>query len=303
MSFFQKTFNRLSEHEFRWASTLFKLVFWWTTAFFALIVIFYVSYRMKSLLTAIPPVIQAACLILIVMAVLLMVAMFRERNRALQAYDRFLAAFEDLKPVTEGERFSGLSPEKMAAIRRRAGVLPGKPREWWRALDEAMESYTSLNGEEGFFLTRPVPECLSEEEVVDSFYHSRFHEAVPGILTALGLLATFVAILMALAGVTYNVRDPLRPVSGIDQLINGLSGKFLSSIIALILSVIFTLFEKKVCDRPLRDGYDGLIKRCKEVFPFLTQARILLDIQRIALAASVPQAREAATFPLARERG
>ena len=283
MSLFRKLFDRLVEHEFRWASTFFKLVFWWTVAFFGLIVLFYVLYRMKSMLSAIPPVIQVACVILVVMAVTLMTAMFRERNRALQAYDRFLSILEDLKPTTERERFAGLSQDKLNAIRRKAGLLQGRPREWWRALDESMEPYSSFTGEEGVFLTRPVPECLPEEEVVDAFYHSSFHEAVPGILTALGLLATFVAILMALAGVTYNVRDPMRPVSGIDQLINGLSGKFLSSIIALMLSVIFTLFEKKVCDRPLREGYDALVKRCKDVFPFLTQSRILLDIQRIAL--------------------
>ena len=286
MSFFRKTFDRLVEHDFRWASTLFRLALWWSAAFFGVIAVFYLLYRVNIMVSAIPLVIQAACLVLVVMAVTLMIAMFRERNRALQAYDRFLSAFEDLKPATENERFAGLSQDKLTAIRRKAGMLPGKPREWWRALDESMEPYTSLTGEEGFFLTRSIPECLPEEEVVDSFYHSRFHESVPGILTALGLLATFVAILIALAGVTYNVHDPIRPVSGIDQLINGLSGKFLSSIIALMLSIIFTLFEKKVCDRPLRNGYDALIKRCKDLFPFLNQSRILLDIQRIALAAS-----------------
>jgi hypothetical protein len=290
MPFFRKLFDRLVEQEFRWASTLFKIVFWWITAFFGLIAVFFLLYRMKNMLSAIPLVIQAACLILVVMAVLLIATMFRERNRALQAYDRFLTSLDDLKPTTERERATGLASDKMAILRRKAGLLPGKPREWWRALDEAMEPYTSLNGEEGWFLTRPVAECLPEDQVVDTFYHSRFHESVPGILTALGLLATFVAILMALAGVTYNIHDPLRPVSGIDQLINGLSGKFLSSIIALLLSVIFTMLEKKACDRPLRDGYDALIKRCKDVFPFLTQSRILLDIQRIAMG----QAREAA---------
>jgi hypothetical protein len=120
--------------------------------------------------------------------------------------------------------------------------------------------------------------------VVDSFYHSAFHQSVPGILTSLGLLATFVAILLALAGVTYNANDPVHAVSGIDQLINGLSGKFLSSIVALLLSVVFTLLEKKVCDRQLLESYDALIRRCGDVFPLLTQTRIMLDIQRIALS-------------------
>jgi hypothetical protein len=286
MSFFRKAFDRLVEHEYRWASTLGRLAFWWASSFFGLILLFYLLYRTKALLAAIPPVIQFACLVLVAMALFLMVGMFRERGRALQAYDRFLGAFKDLKPATDKERMAGLSLEKTSALRRKAGSLPGKPREWWRRLDESIQCYTSLNGDEGWFITRPVPECLPEEEVIDSFYHSSFHQAVPGILTALGLLATFVAILMALAGVTYNVRDPIRPVSGIDQLINGLSGKFLSSIIALILSVIFTLFEKKICEQQLQDGYDAMIKRCTEVLPFLTQSRILIDIQRLAMARS-----------------
>ena len=69
------------------------------------------------------------------------------------------------------------------------------------------------------------------------------------ILTALGLLATFIAILQGLAGVTYNEADPLHPISGIDTLINGLAGKFLSSILALLLSVLFTVIERKISER------------------------------------------------------
>ena len=249
MTFFRKSFDRLVEHEFSWASTLFKIVVYWTSAFLALILLFYLFFRMKTMLSSIPLVIQVACLILVSLTLLLMNSMFRERGRALQAYQRFLAAFEDLKPTSENERATGLSQENMTAIRRQGAILPGQTGEWWRTLDQSIEYYTNPAGQEGWFLTRPVPECLPEEDVVDSFYHSAFHQAVPGILTALGLLATFVAILMALAGVTYNAADPMRPVSGIDQLINGLSGKFLSSIIALILSIVFTFFEKKVCDR------------------------------------------------------
>jgi hypothetical protein len=284
MTFFRKAFDRLVEHEFHWAGTLFKLAFWWISAFGLLLFLFFTFYRMKGMLSTIPPIIQAACLLLVCLTVLLMISMFRERGRALEAHRRFLAIFQDVKAASERERAAGLSEEKMAAIRRKAGALPGKPAEWWAALQQSLELYTNAAGDEGWFITRPVTECLPEENVVDSFYNSAFHQSVPGILTALGLLATFVAILMALAGVTYNANDPIRPVSGIDQLINGLSGKFLSSIIALILSVIFTLFEKKICDRQLQNAYDALIKRCQDVLPFLTQSRILLDIQRIALS-------------------
>jgi len=286
MTVLRKTFDRLVEHEFHWAGTLFKLVFWWGAAFLGLIVAFFALYRIKGMISAIPPVIQAACIILVSLTLLLAVSMLRERRRALDAHDRFLAALADLKPLSDAELTAGISQAKMSVLRRKVGALAGKPGEWWLAIERSMEYYTSPTGIEGWFITRPFAESLPEEDVVDSFYNSSFHQAVPGILTALGLLATFVAILMALAGVTYNPRDPMRPVSGIDQLINGLSGKFLSSIIALILSVIFTLLEKKICDRQLRNSYDALVKRCRDVFPYLTQSRILLDIQRIAIAQS-----------------
>jgi hypothetical protein len=284
MSFLRKTFDRLVEHEFHWAGALFRLAFWWISAVVGLVFFFYTFYRMKGMLSTIPPIIQAACVLLILLAVLLMISMFRERRRALDTHSRFLAALSDFKAASPAERAHGIPQEKMALIRRKAGSLRDKPGEWWSALERSLEYYTSPAGDEGWFITRPMEDCLPEQDVVDSFYNSAFHQSVPGILTALGLLATFVAILMALAGVTYNARDPMRPVSGIDQLINGLSGKFLSSILALILSVAFTFLEKKVCDRQLRNSYDALVKRCRDVFPFLTQSRILLDIQRVAVA-------------------
>ncbi len=284
MKLLRTAFDRLTEHEFRWASTVFRITAYWTGGLFCLIGVVYLAYRMKAVAATIPPVIQAACLVLIAMAMVLIRGMFRDRGRALDAFDRFLAVFGELKPLTDRERISGISSEKVLAIRRKAGALPGRPREWWRAIDESLEYYVGPSGDEGWFITRPVAESLPEEDVVDPFYRLTFHQAVPGILTALGLLATFVAILVALVGVNYNPRDPIRPVSGIDTLINGLSGKFLSSIIALILSVAFTVLEKNVCEPQLREAYDRMVRRCRSVLPLLTQSRILMDLQRIATA-------------------
>jgi len=87
--------------------------------------------------------------------------------------------------------------------------------------------------------------------------------------------------LLALAGVHYNKTNPADPVSGIDGLINGLSGKFVSSIVALILSVVFTYLEKRTLRR-LRRSYDGLFATGETLFPYLSQTHILLDLQRFA---------------------
>lgn len=271
-----------------WLWLALKLAAWWGIGFGCLIGAFFGLSAMRGLLAAIPVEIQVVCALLIVLAIALLVVMLRERRRALQAFDRFLSALDDIPPHTQKERAQGLSQARISDFLRKGKVLRGKPKEWWLVLEESLECYSSPDGQAGWFITRPVSEVLPEEDLISPFYHASFHQAVPGILTALGLLATFVAILVGLSGVTYDARDAIRPVSGIDQLINGLAGKFLSSIIALILSIIFTLIEKKVCERQLLAQSEHLIKRCKETFPLLTQSRILLDIQRLLAGQAAP---------------
>ena len=251
--------------------------------FGALLVPFFLWSLLGSAVSAVPAGIQVACATLIGLAVALAVLMIRERNRALGAMQAFQAIFKGVTPGSVSERTSGLSPSKLSDIRRRAALLKATHAEWWRSIDESLEQYTGPDGQEGWFVTRPIAESLPAEQVLTPFYHFAFHASVPGILTALGLLATFVSILLALSGVTYSPGNLAQPVSGIDSLINGLSGKFLCSIVALILSVLFTFLEKKVCERQIFEAYHQVIERCREVFPYLTQARILLDIQRIVV--------------------
>jgi hypothetical protein len=219
----------------------------------------------------------------VVLAAGLLFRLLVERRRTLRALARLSDALARFRPAGRQERAGGVSPEKMDAIRSSCEYLTGSPRDWWMAVDEALEYYESPEGEAGWFLTRPVREILPEEDLIEPFYHASFHQAVPGILTALGLLATFSAILVALSGVSYNAANTAQPVTGIDSLINGLAGKFLSSIIALILSMIFTFVEKKVCERRIYREVDALRSLVTWVFPFLSQTRILLDLQRIAL--------------------
>src|SRR5207342_2449083 len=92
--------------------------------------------------------------------------------------------------------------------------------------------------------------------------------------------------LLALAGVHYNNIDTAKPVSGIEGLINVLSGKFLFSIVALLLSVVFTYLEKRVL-RGLRRSYDDLIATGENLLPYLSQTHVLLDLQRFAGKKSV----------------
>jgi hypothetical protein len=176
---------------------------------------------------------------------------------------------------------TGITPEVAEKIRANSRGLEHEPQRWWQRVDESLELYTSPEEKDSCFVLRPLREILPIDDVVGSHYHQSFHSAVPGILTGLGLALTFLAILLALAGVTYDKTNLTEPVTGMEGLINGLSGKFVSSILALALSVAFTFLERATT-RGVRRSHERLLAVSSQVFPYLSPSRILLDIQRFS---------------------
>jgi ElaB/YqjD/DUF883 family membrane-anchored ribosome-binding protein len=217
---------------------------------------------------------------LVLLALGLWFNMRRDAGRLAAQFKALREAWAAVEPPTREERPAGLDGRKVSEVHAKCKPLEGSARTWWHAVDENLERYTSPEEKDGWFITRRLRELLPES-VINSHYHIAAYASFPGVLTGLGLTLTFVAILLALAGVHYNKGNPADPVSGIDGLINGLSGKFLSSIVALILSVVFTFLEKGTL-RSLRRSYDNLIAAGEDLFPYLSQTHILLDLPRFA---------------------
>jgi hypothetical protein len=184
------------------------------------------------------------------------------------------------------QRRNGLSLAALDEIRSRCDGLADTPRQWWTAFDVSIEQYTSPDDIEGWFLTERPRDVLPYEVSVGRRFHAAIFSSFPGLLTSAGLTLTFVAILLALSDVSYKEGNVTEPVKGIGTLINGLSGKFLSSIVALLLSMLFTLCEKSAV-RSLRRRYEQMISTVSRAIPHLSQSRVLLDIQRFAAKQTV----------------
>src|SRR3569833_3335685 len=107
MKLIRAAIDRLTQNEYGWASALFRLAFWWTASIFSLIALFYAAYRMRSLVATVPPVIQTACVALIAIAAVLIMAMFRERGRAIEACNRGRRARAGGGPAAAGGRAGG----------------------------------------------------------------------------------------------------------------------------------------------------------------------------------------------------
>ncbi|MBX7136307.1 MAG: hypothetical protein K1X67_26860 [Fimbriimonadaceae bacterium] len=208
--------------------------------------------------------------------------MLVEGHRAMRVLTNLLGALADVEAPDFHERRRGVPLSSIEAIRSRSSELHSEEQTLWREVEQHLEPYTSPEGEEGWFLTASPRTILPEDAITGPHYHASFHQAVPGLLTAGGLLLTFISILLALFNVYVDGSQGTETVKGTSELINGLSAKFVSSILGLALSILFVLLERKVCERRITNTYDKLMNRLGELLPLLTPMRIQLDLHMYA---------------------
>ena len=120
------------------------------------------------------------------------------------------------------------------------------------------------------FSTRRADEFFSEEATLRHSIDLAFYAQVPAVITGLGLLLTFVAICSGLN----RLHADGTVITGIQGLINGLAGKFLTSIVALVCANAFVLVERPTVRR-LLDRYAEFLTLLEESFPRRTVEELL----------------------------
>src|SRR5208283_3826816 len=132
---------------------------------------------------------------------------------------------------------------------------------------------TRQEGEDHFWATDSADTDFSESALIDVHLNKSFFGSIPGVVTGTGLLFTFLAILVAL----YSVKIDGTKYVGIDKLLSGLSGKFISSVAALFSATIFLVAEKSIFHR-LTNRRKDLVTAIDNLFPRLTPTQVLSDI-------------------------
>jgi hypothetical protein len=184
---------------------------------------------MISLFQTIPPLITAACGGLVLLFLIFAFRMFREAGRVRGDIAGLAGILDHLPQRSLEMRRDGLQLADLDRVRGASDRVTGNAKRLWTDIENAVEPYRGSRESESWFVIRPLPEVLPETNVIDRVYHTSFHQSVPGLLTALGLMTTFIAILLALEGVTVEVRGGTETVAGIGTLINGLAGKWPAS--------------------------------------------------------------------------
>lgn len=234
------------------------------------------SHGFLDLVGGIPPLLWAAAIALVVTTMCVAFAMRTQERRILLALDQFIANL----PSTDAIQSEPLSRNDVEGIRTRTLTTEGPQVRWWSRLEQNLQGYQGRAPREGMYLTQPVRETLPESEVIEPLFSSGTFQVFPGLITSIGLAFTFIAILIGLSGVRPdpNVKGAFE---GIEGLIGSLGGKFATSIAALLCGALLTLLERRT-ERRIQKAYDATTQVVAQIFPLLTQTRVLVDLQHSA---------------------
>lgn len=119
------------------------------------------------------------------------------------------------------------------------------------------------------FATRTAAEFFPRD-LLNSRLNLAFYHQFPSLITGGGLLLTFLAILIGLS----KLHADGSHIVGIQGLINGLAGKFLTSIVGLLCANLFVLLEKSAMHR-LATTQQQFVTMVDELFPRKTIEQML----------------------------
>ena len=142
---------------------------------------------------------------------------------------------------------------------------------------------------------RSASDYFSFESLCAAHLNVRFYRQLPAFMTGMGLMFTFLAILIGLSKLHANGSE----IIGIQGLINGLSGKFVTSIVGLACANAFTLLENSLWHR-LDIRHRECVSLLDEMFPqkAADQSAQISSLQNGSPATIVAPVRNDATHQL-----
>lgn len=147
----------------------------------------------------------------------------------------------------------------------------------WQEFDETLIEIRK-QGQTHLFNTFDADHFFNSSTLAKGVTDNRLIAAVPGFLTAIGVIGTFVGLQMGLSemNISSNVTvDEMK--SGVSAVIGGAKIAFMTSVWGVFLSVVFNFLEK-LLEQNIRTKIDGLQVSIDEIFPRLSPESQLQSI-------------------------
>ncbi len=160
-----------------------------------------------------------------------------------RTYDRAWSIGRNGKPDEPG----AINIDRLTALDATMRAADAFRRPWIQFRKTLLIEHVSWFKEPRIFSTRRSEEFFSQEAVLGASIDLGFFGQVPSLITGFGLLLTFVAICLGLS----RLHADGAAITGVQGLVNGLAGKFLTSIVALVCANVFILLERPAVRRLL----------------------------------------------------
>jgi hypothetical protein len=221
-----------------------------------------------------PQFIWVAAVLLLLGTLVQSIRLWRLIAREQALHRRVIAQLEAIQAEYRAPGRTGLAEAAYDAVvqvfREHLPLLPA-----WHNFEAQMLRQADAAGQLRWWATASTSSAFNATAVIEPRVNQSFFAAVPGMVTGLGLLCTFVAILVALL----DVRLVDGQFQGLDNLISGLSGKFLSSIAALFAATGFLAIERSLA-HGLSTSLHALVTTLDGLIPRLSPTSILVAMQQ-----------------------
>ena len=152
--------------------------------------------------------------------------------------------------------------DDLGRLDRLMDLDPAMAQAWAQYRKTLVLEHVAWFQEPRIFSTRHAEDFFTFDRLFSRDIHYAWYSHVPSFVTGISLLLTFVALLMGLS----HLHADAQGIQGLQGLINGLAGKFLTSIVGLLCANIFSLVEKHV-SIGLVTAHQELVNSLEGLFP------------------------------------
>ncbi|WP_431689297.1 anti-phage ZorAB system protein ZorA [Hahella sp. NBU794] len=173
---------------------------------------------------------------------------------------------------------AGLDPEELLEKQREIlnhALKSTKYGKLWREFDESL---VHIPQKRRLCNTLDAAHFFNTHTLASGLTENRLIAAVPGFLTAIGVIGTFAGLQMGLAELNVTSEDFNELKTGIAGLIGGASIAFMTSVWGVLTSVIFNIYEK-LLERNIRGKISQFQNEVDYLYPRITAEQSLSNIE------------------------
>lgn len=217
--------------------------------------------------------------LIVVIAVGLVAYTFFAASRLDQTSKRLADALGKIGPLTDDVRLHGRPLAAVDQWRASLAKLSEVERSIGEDIERQLVAVLDDDGATRYRLRDGEGPVWTTTSLGGRFLNLPLIDAVPGMLTAIGLIGTFTAIAFGLGGLRQLDSGVIEGVSG---LLGGLGGKFITSIAALASALIFQGWDLLFLQRRISRAVQRLTDAVSRAFPKQTAAQQMADLLQSA---------------------